>query len=180
MGTKRYLARFKVEADSISHHREEEDFEHESEDINRDGRNISAIELTDMRMKEGDQMPDLPEFKVYNESDFDDDTKFTLSGYPSSLVGEITGTKGEDDYHVEKLPCKNKMYSSEGPISVKGNKVLEADLLADDGQIGGAVTFEHGSVFGIYTACLESETEESNMSFCVRISQRVFDWVDGL
>ena len=80
--TKRYLARFKVEADNISHHREEEDFDHEGEEINRDGRNLSAIELTDMKMKEGDQMPELPEFKVYNEGEFDDDTIFTLSGYP--------------------------------------------------------------------------------------------------
>ena len=54
------------------------------------------------------------------------------------------------------------MYSSEGACTVKGPEVLEADLLASAGQEGGAITFkDSGHVFGIYTACLDSETEDS-------------------
>ena len=181
-GKSRYLARFKVEAQNVSHYKDEEgdNIDLNDEEINKNGSNLSAIELTDIKIQAGHQVPDVPELKAFQNTEFAEETKFVLSGYPEEVIEKVTGTKGKD-LKVETKKVSDMMYSCEGPCTVKGPEVLEADLLASAGQEGGAITFkDSGHVFGIYTGCFDSETEDSKMSFCVRMNNAVVNWIDGL
>ena len=68
----KYLARFKVSPDNIYHI--VEDINLADKQINKDGTNLSAIELTDIKFaKEGLKMPEIPELKAFDTNEFAED-----------------------------------------------------------------------------------------------------------
>ena len=76
-----YLARFKFNADGIAHYAPNFEFV-EPNDINKTGENISAIRLTNAKITEGKEIPDVPELMGYDNNEAADDDEFTIMGYP--------------------------------------------------------------------------------------------------
>ena len=88
------------------------------------------------------------------------------------------------------------MYANHGKyiyINNTDNKVFGIDLLSSKGQNGGAVTFtDSGIIFGIYTGVekndmlvenienVENDENVKNVAMCVRITDKIVDFVNGL
>ena len=74
------LAHFQFNAAGIKHIKDDLVLD---DSVHINGEALSAILLTNMKLADGKEMPDIPELEeVDDQADFSDDTEFTISGYP--------------------------------------------------------------------------------------------------
>ena len=165
-----FLARLRFDASGVKHYDNDIEFGGE-QNVHCTGHLISGIVLTNLKLAAGKEMPEIPDLAFINNKDFDDDTHFTISGYPEITLNE----------DVEQVPTKNKMYSSTGECLSKEGETVACKLLTSKGQNGGGVTFtESGQLFGIYTDVIDHPSMGEKLGMCCRITQLVVNFVNDL
>lgn len=79
------LARFMFDADCVTHYKEGIDFAGET-NIHTTGECLSGIVFKSHKVSPGCALPELPEFDYVDNTQFDDDSSFTVSGYPAETL----------------------------------------------------------------------------------------------
>ena len=83
----KYLARFFFDADGVSHYKDDIEFTGET-NVHTTGECLSGIVFKGHMVAPGCVLPELPAFDFVDNSEFDDDTSFTVSGYPAETLAE--------------------------------------------------------------------------------------------
>ena len=118
----KYAAKFFFDKAGVFHYKNDIDFEGET-NVHATGELLSCIALEKTVIAPGCALPDIPELEFVENSEFEEDTSFTVSGYPAETLNEA----------CELTATKNKMYSISGECKSKTGPVVACNLLTSKG-----------------------------------------------
>jgi len=156
---------FNFKKEDVKHYMAEIEFKLD-EDTHVNGRNLSGIRLTNVKVPKDLEIPDLA---CIDNDDFAEDTQFTVAGYPEQVLVK----KGEI---FEPKNIRDKMYSVTGICQYQSSDVLGLNILTSKGQNGGAITFtDSGRVFGIYTDIVDHKDWEGKFGMAIKMTKEIVE-----